>query len=49
LSVKVPTRAAASSIPVSTAAFAVALLVAMRLLARDRVAADPASVTEAMA
>jgi hypothetical protein len=34
---------------VSTAAFAVALLVAVRLLARERVAADPAAASEAVA
>jgi hypothetical protein len=34
---------------VSTAAFAVALLVAARLLARERVAADPATAAESLA
>jgi len=47
------TQAAADAIAagftVSTAAFAVALLVAIRLLARDRVAADPAVASEGVA
>jgi MFS family permease len=46
------TQAAADAIAagfaVSTAAFAVALLAAIRLLARERVAADPAAVSEAL-
>jgi hypothetical protein len=41
--------AIAAGFAVSTAAFAVALLVATRLLAHDRVAADAASVAEALA
>ena len=41
--------AIAAGFAVSTAAFAVALLVAIRLLARDRVAADPAVASEGVA
>ena len=41
--------AIAAGFAVSTAAFAVALLVAIRLLARERVAADPAAASEAVA
>ena len=41
--------AIAAGFAVSTAAFAVALLVAVRLLARERVAADPTAAAEAAA
>ena len=41
--------AIAAGFAVSTAAFALALLAAARLLARDRVAADPAAAAESVA
>lgn len=46
---QVAADAIAAGFAVSTAAFAVALLVAVRLLARERVAADPAAASEALA
>jgi glyoxylase-like metal-dependent hydrolase (beta-lactamase superfamily II) len=42
-----PAPAGTVGFAVSTAAFAVALLAAVRLLARERVAADPAAASEA--